>query len=105
MINADPYNLDNTEFAKVVKQINVTPVGDDAPDEPEHPLRSDKAVVGLCDYLHQKTNELFEARKPDGGMSHDAYFQFNEGLMLRPEVVAKIMLDYIKQHSEIITVQ
>jgi hypothetical protein len=102
-MSADPYHLDETEFGKVLQQINATPIGDDLPDEIEHPLRNDIRVATLCDHVQEMEYELFRDRKPEGGMSSDTYFEFEEGLILRTEIIVKIIIDYIKQHPEIIT--
>ena len=101
-MNKDPLNLDQTEFAKIVRQIQASSPADDPPDEPLHPLRENTHVAALCDHLEQADKQLFQARKPDGGMGDDAYFQFNEGLELRLEVVARLAIDYIKQHPELV---
>jgi hypothetical protein len=101
-MNADPYSLDQTNFAKIVREIQNNPLADDL-DEPSHPLRENSHTAALCHHLEQVEKQLFHSRKPDGGMGDDAYFRFNEGLELRPEVIAKIAIDYIKQHPEVIS--
>jgi len=99
----DPYNLDQTEFGKVLQQINATLIGDDLPDDIEHPLRNDINIATLCDHLNEIEDELFRGRKPEGGICDDTYFEFDEGLVLRTEIIVKIIIDYIKKHPEIIT--
>lgn len=102
-MNKDPLNLDQTVFAKIVQQIQIqaSPPDDDPPDEPLHPLRENAHVATLCDHLKQTKEQLLQARKPDVEMGDDAYFRFGEGLELRPEVVARLVIDYIKQHPEL----
>jgi hypothetical protein len=100
-MNKDPFDLDQTEFAKVVRDIYDNSLADELPEEPPHPLLKSPPVAALCDHLRQRQVELFEARKPGGGMGDDAYFRFNEGLELRPEVVARLVIDYVKQHPEV----
>lgn len=102
-MKSDPYKIDQSTFAQVIHDIQRDPLADDLPDEPPHPLRENPHVATLCNHLEQMGKQLFELRKPDGEMSDDSYFRFNEGLELRPEVLAMIIIDYIKQHPEIIS--
>lgn len=104
-MKSDPYNIDQSQFAQVLRDMQEVPVNEDLDDldEPPHPLGENPHVTALCDYIRSTHNELFELRKPGGGMGEDAYFRFNEGLELRPEVLVTIMIDYIKQHPEIIS--
>ena len=104
---ADPYDLDDSDFVRTLLEIDraMRDDEDDIPEEPPHPLASVPHVSALCAHLQTRKRALFQARKPNGGMGEDAYFVFNEGLMLRPEVVAKMVIDYVKEHPEILSAQ
>jgi len=101
-VNADPYNLDQTELAQAMRVIRSNPVADDLPDEPEHPLCNSAAIAAIYDHVQQMKNQLWKTRYPDGSMVEDAYFMFDEGLLLRPEIVAQMTLDYLREHPELL---
>ncbi|OGY35588.1 MAG: hypothetical protein A3E36_00265 [Candidatus Andersenbacteria bacterium RIFCSPHIGHO2_12_FULL_45_11b] len=105
MTAADPFNLDDTDFDRINQEIwqAMRDGVDDIPDDPQHPLMDDPGVAALHDHLQEYKRNLSQARRPNGGMGDDAYFAFNEGSLLRPEVVVKICIDYIKQHPEILS--
>ncbi len=102
-MTADPFDLDQTDFSDVMRDIQKDPLfleGDHL--EPEHPLLRDQGVVAVCTHLQETKDQLLKARKPEGGMGDDAYFRFEEGLYLRPEVVVRVILDYVKTHPGIL---
>jgi len=101
-MNADPYNLDQTKFSEVVRSADDLLAGKTPTPEPPHPLRDDPHIAALCDHLRRTEDELHAARKSDGDMGDDAYFRFNEGLELRPEVIAKLVIDHIKQNPHLL---
>lgn len=107
-MHADPFNLDGTEYSKVLKQ-NYERTSDlesekDFLEEPEHPLRSDRAIAGLCDHLDDQRQQLGKARGvSEISADDDPYFEFEGGAVLRPEVVVKIAVDYLRAHPELLT--
>ncbi len=105
MNHSDPYLLDSTDFARFVRadQESLSSEDDDIPAEPPHPLLENPHVRGMCEYLESRRSNLRQLRKPNGGMSDDPYFEFNEGLMVRPEVIAMFCLEYCRAHPEILT--
>ncbi|MEX1112037.1 MAG: hypothetical protein WEC84_01120 [Candidatus Andersenbacteria bacterium] len=100
-MHGDPFDLDQTEFAKTIHKIGSEP-HDELPEEPPHPLCESALVAMLSDHLRQMNRELYETRKPNGDMSEDAYFMFDEGLMLRTEVIAALAIQYLREHPELL---
>ena len=90
----DPFNLDHTEFAEALRRRNDDPLLDH-PDEPEHPLRSDALVVGIVRSLETFQRNLLSERMIGDRMASDSYFEFDEGLMLRPEVIVRAIIEIV----------
>lgn len=101
-ISADPFKLDETDYASALREISDCSPSEDPPPEPRHPLRNQPSIAAICDLLSNTLEELWISRRPDGGMHDDAYFYFDEGLRLRPEVVAKLVLDCIRKNPRLL---
>lgn len=97
----DPFHLDAGPYAKALKRIeqDLVALKDRVQDEPRHPLLKDRRITALVKRLERFDTSL-NAR---GDMRlHDPYYEFNEGMVLRLPVIAKVILDYVLSHPEIL---
>ncbi len=99
--STDPFHLDGGPYARTLHRIeqDFIALKRSVPNEPRHPLLKDRAVAVLVRHL-----EKFE-RGLDSRGSHmhlgDAYYEFNEGMVLRLPVLVKVILDYVRKHPEV----
>lgn len=107
----DPFALDETALGKSLRKLygEDTSYGVDGDfnfdadfDEPKHPLLDDRAVAAVTDHLEKFQSELWTRRCPEGQMDPDSYFEPNEGLLLRLPVMTKIIIDYLRDHPELL---
>lgn len=106
-MNKDPFHLDQLRYSEVLREISMWNANsdidkewaNDPPDKLPHPLLNDPQVASLYKHIQGTCLQLIVERKLSGGMADDSYFAFNEGLELRPEVVARIAIDFINNQK------
>lgn len=97
----DPFHLDTGPYAAALRRIeqDLIALKDHVQDEPRHPLLKDPRIAALVKHLEQFGKSL----NSRGGMRlHDAYYEYNEGMVLRMPVIVKVILDDILAHPEIL---
>jgi hypothetical protein len=52
----------------------------------------DPDVIAAMQYVNGIQEQLWKKNHPNGRMNDDEYFVFNEGLILRPEVIVALVL-------------
>lgn len=106
----DPFELDGTDYAKLVAMSEdfSSKVREEKAHKASlammdaHPFFEDGVVRAALKYLTEFQDTLRKERYPHGGCNVDAYQEFNEGWNLRPEVVVKIIIDYCRAHPQLL---
>lgn len=101
----DPLELDKSNYAQALREIAEHPM-DDHPPEPPHPLEANQAVRPVLDFIEQEELKIVQRYRVTSEASpENPYMQFNEGMMLRLEVIVGLTLLYVRQHPEILNQQ
>lgn len=95
-MSLDPFHLDQTSYAQEIRVQQRDRKFADVLLASLHPLLSTPNVAQAYAYLQEIQEHLLRERNPGSTPQEDAYFEFKEGMVLRQEVVVKIVLDYVR---------
>lgn len=77
---------------------------DDYANEPkheDHPALEDDMVRAVWEYCEDAEKILLKETHPNGTMHEDAYFRWNEGIELRPQVIAGLIIKFLRDHARL----
>ncbi|MEK7612367.1 MAG: hypothetical protein AAB407_03430 [Patescibacteria group bacterium] len=100
MSEVDPYDLDGTEYARILREENKDPLKDSVDEGPHPLLERDALVADLMDHLNEFEKDLNSRRYPEGRWRTDSYHEFDEGFLLRREILIAEVLRFIHEGSK-----